>query len=32
MGGEMEYLSADNRDFLSGLYHDLLDEEKIVIT
>lgn len=23
MGGEMEYLRADNRDFLSGLYHSL---------
>jgi len=29
MGGEMKYLSSDNRDFLSGLYHDLLEEEKM---
>jgi hypothetical protein len=27
MGGEMHYLSADNRDFLSELYHCLLEEK-----
>jgi len=29
MGGKMEYLPADNRDFLSGLYHDLREEAKL---
>lgn len=28
MGGEMDYLCADNRDFMSGLYHEL--NKKIV--
>jgi len=28
MGGEMHYLSADNRDFLLGLYHDLTHAER----
>jgi hypothetical protein len=28
MGGEMCYMSADNRDFLSELYHDLLEEDR----
>lgn len=27
MGGEMHYLRADNRDFLTGLYHELCDED-----
>ncbi len=27
MGGEMHYLSADNRDFLSELYHVLSEED-----
>lgn len=27
MGGEMHYVSADNRDFLSELYHDLSEED-----
>ena len=29
MGGEMHYLSADNRDFLCELYHNLLAEDPV---
>ena len=29
MGGEMDYLSADNRDFLLELYHNLCQKKKI---
>jgi hypothetical protein len=28
MGGEMHYLTADNRDFLCQLYHCLAESDK----